>query len=46
MSSKRPEEDKAEAYTRALLDAARQEGRANADLVLWQQAKKFSPVVL
>ena len=46
MSSKRPEEDKAEAYTRALLDAARQEGRANADLVQWQHAKKFSPEVL
>ena len=46
MSSKRPEEDKAEAYTRALLDAARQEGRAHADLVQWQHAKKFSPEVL
>ena len=46
MSSTRPEEDKAEAYTRALLDAARQEGRANADLVQWQHAKKFSPEVL
>ena len=46
MSSKRPVEDKAEAYTRALLDAARQEGRANADLVQWQHAKKFSPEVL
>ena len=46
MSIKQPEEEKAEAYTRALLDAARQEGRANADLVQWQHAKKFSPEVL
>ena len=46
MSIKQPDEEKAEAYTRALLDAARQEGRANADLVQWQHAKKFSPEVL
>ena len=46
MSIKRADEEKAEAYTRALLEAARQEGRANADLVQWQHAKKFSPEVL
>ena len=36
----------AEAYTRALLEAARSEGRANADLVQWQHARKFTPEVL
>ncbi|MCH3948984.1 MAG: F0F1 ATP synthase subunit delta [Olsenella sp.] len=46
MSIKRADEEKVEAYTRALLEAARQEGRANADLVQWQHAKKFSPEVL
>ncbi|KUH58790.1 ATPase [Tractidigestivibacter scatoligenes] len=46
MSIKRADEQKAEAYTRALLEAARQQGRANADLVQWQHAKKFSPEVL
>ena len=45
MESKNDEE-KVEAYTRALLDAARSEGRANADLVQWQHAVKFTPEVL
>ena len=45
MTSKR-EEEKVEAYTRALLEAARSEGRANQDLVQWQHARKFSPEVL
>ncbi len=46
MSTKHTEAEKVEAYTRALLEAARGEGRANADLVQWQHAKKFSPEVL
>ena len=46
MASNRSEAEKVEAYTRALLEAARGEGRANADLVQWQHAKKFSPEVL
>ena len=46
MTSKRAEAEKVEAYTRALMEAARSEGRANADLVQWQQARKFSPEVL
>lgn len=46
MTSKRAEAEKAEAYTRALMEAARSEGRANADLVQWQHARKFSPEVL
>lgn len=46
MTSKRAEADKVEAYTRALMEAARSEGRANADLVQWQYARKFSPEVL
>ncbi len=46
MTSKRADADKVEAYTRALLEAARSEGRANADLVQWQHARKFSPEVL
>ena len=45
MASKNDEE-KGAAYTRALLDAARSEGRANADLVQWQHAVKFTPEVL
>lgn len=45
MASKNDEE-KVEAYTRALLDAARSEGRVNADLVQWQHAVKFTPEVL
>lgn len=46
MTSKRAEAEKVEAYTRALIEAARSEGRANADLVQWQHARKFSPEVL
>ena len=46
MTSKRAEAEKVEAYTRALMEAARSEGRANADLVQWQHARKFSPEVL
>ena len=46
MTSKRAEAEKVEAYTRALMEAARSEGRANADLVQWHHARKFSPEVL
>ena len=46
MTSKRAEAEKVEAYSRALMEAARSEGRANADLVQWQHARKFSPEVL
>lgn len=46
MTSKRAEAEKVEAYTRALMEAARSEGRANDDLVQWQHARKFSPEVL
>jgi F-type H+-transporting ATPase subunit delta len=46
MSAKRGDEEKVEAYSRALIDAARSEGRANADLVQWLHARKFSPEVL
>lgn len=46
MTNKRAEAEKVEAYTRALMEAARSEGRANADLVQWQHARKFSPEVL
>lgn len=46
MTSKRAEAEKVEAYTRALMEAARSEGRANADLVQCQHARKFSPEVL
>lgn len=46
MTSKRAEAEKVEAYTRTLMEAARSEGRANADLVQWQHARKFSPEVL
>lgn len=45
-SGKRADAEKVEAYTRALLEAARSEGRANSDLVQWQHAKKFTPEVL
>ncbi|MBM6774699.1 F0F1 ATP synthase subunit delta [Olsenella profusa] len=45
-TSRRGNAEKIEAYTRALLEAARSEGRANSDLVQWQHAKKFSPEVL
>lgn len=46
MATKRSDADRVEAYTRALIEAARSEGRANADLVQWQHARKFSPEVL
>lgn len=46
MANKRGDTEKIEAYTRALMEAARSEGRANSDLVQWQHAKKFSPEVL
>ena len=46
MTSKRAEAEKVEAYTRALMEAARSEGRAIADLVQWQHVRKFSPEVL
>lgn len=46
MTSKRAEAEKVEAYTRAFMEAARSEGRVNADLVQWQHARKFSPEVL
>lgn len=42
----RKDQDKVEAYARALLDAARQQGRANADLVQVNHALKFTPEVL
>lgn len=46
MSAKRTEEEKVEAYSRALIEAGRAQGRANADLVQWEHARKFSPEVL
>ena len=46
MSANHGEDEKIEAYTRALMEAARSEGRSNSDLVQWQHAKKFSPEVL
>ena len=46
MSQKRSEQERAEAYARALLETARAEGRANQDLVQWNHAVKFSPEVL
>ena len=44
--TRRENAEKVEAYTRALLEAARAEGRANSDLVQWQHARKFTPEVL
>ena len=38
--------EKSETYARALIEAARQEGRANKDLVQWKHAMKFSFEVL
>lgn len=38
--------EKSEKYARALIEAARQEGRANKDLVQWKHAMKFSFEVL
>lgn len=46
MSAKRESSERVEAYTRALMEAAHAEGRANVDLVQWQHARKFSPEVL
>lgn len=46
MATNHTDAEKVEAYTRALMEAARSEGRANADLVQWQHARKFSPEVL
>lgn len=46
MSASHESDEKIEAYARALIEAARGEGRANADLVQWQHARKFSPEVL
>lgn len=46
MSTNRSDEMKVEAYARALIEAGRSEGRANADLVQWQHARKFSPETL
>ncbi|QOY60768.1 F0F1 ATP synthase subunit delta [Thermophilibacter immobilis] len=46
MASKHGESEKIEAYTRALMDAARAEDRADCDLVQWQHARKFSPEVI
>ncbi len=46
MAGKHSDEAKVEAYARALIDAGRSEGRANADLVQWRHACKFSPEVL
>ncbi len=46
MPNKRADEVKVEAYARALVEAGRGEGRANADLVQWQHACKFSPEVI
>lgn len=40
------ETEKVEGYTRALMEAARGEGRENADLVQWKHAQKFSLEVL
>ena len=42
----RSDKEKTEAYARALIEAARQEGRANKDLVQVNHALKFSPEVL
>lgn len=46
MATKLSDEAKVEAYVRALIEAGRGEGRANADLVQWLHASKFSPEVL
>ena len=43
MTTKRSDQEKSEKYARALIDAARQEGK---DLVQWNHALKFSPEVL
>lgn len=46
MQAGRSDRRKVERYARILLDAAKSEGRANADLVQWRHAVKFSPEVL
>ncbi len=46
MPANRSEKRKVEQYARSLLDAAKMEGRTNADLVQWRHAVKFSPEVL
>lgn len=46
MTSSQKRDDRVEAYSRALIEAGRAEGRANADLVQWEHARKFSPEVL
>lgn len=46
MATNQASAEKVEAYTRALMEAARSEGRANSDLVQWHHAMKFSPEVL
>ncbi len=46
MTGKRIEQKKVEAYTRALLEAAKSEGRAARDLEQVKHVLKFSPEVL
>lgn len=46
MTTKMNEDERVEAYARALIQAGRNEGRSNADLVQWLHAGKFSPEVL
>lgn len=46
MTSKLSSQEKAEAYARALIEAARLEGRPNKDLVQWNHALKFTPEVI
>lgn len=46
MSTDRRDEERVEAYSRALIEAGRAEGRANSDLVQWEHVRKFSPEVL
>ena len=46
MTSKRVEQKKIEAYTRALLEAAKSEGRAARDLEQIKHVLKFSPEVM
>lgn len=46
MSLSRKQLAKVAEYSRALLDASRQEGRAYSDLTQWRHAVKFSPEVM
>lgn len=46
MATNPRDKEKIEAYTRALMEAAKSEDRANSDLVQWKHAVKFSPEVL